>query len=75
MKKEYRPILVLYTDISIQGKEFVNDMMERIKRESGYPVMIFHSIDNQRAEIISVDKSTVVEDIQKYIDLKLKKDE
>lgn len=44
---------------------------DRIEKETGYTVLFLTTESNFRAEIISVDKATIVEDVQKYIDLKL----
>lgn len=45
--------------------------LERVKKRTGYEVIFFQGSEDGRAEIISVDKVTIVEDIQKYIDLNL----
>jgi hypothetical protein len=68
-KSDYKPILVFYlTSDSVPSTKD----MEQIKTKSGYEnVLIFAGPEIEpRVEIVSVDKATVVEDIQKYIDTK-----
>ena len=75
--ENYKPILVVYFDpIRFENKEQFKAFQESIKDlsgKSGYEnVILFGSPDCEaRLEIISVDKATVVENIQKYIDIKL----
>ena len=76
--KEYKPIMIIYLQYEAH-RDFVKNEsnIDNLKAKYGYPV-IFMSVDSgdkQRVEIISVDKATVVEDIQKYIDLKLEEKE
>jgi hypothetical protein len=76
MKEKYKPILVLYLNYSdSKEQEKINQECHQIKEKWGYNVLILPTNDDtSRAEIISVDKATVVEDIQKYIDLKIVKE-
>lgn len=70
---KYKPFLVIYYPFQIDSHSKVVMAKEgkRIEDETGYHVLFLAVASNFRAEIISVDKATVVEDIQKYIDLKL----
>ncbi len=69
--KEYKPILVFYLSI-FEMKESQLELFRRgmiqLQERTGYEIIYIHS-EESRVEIISVDKATVVEDIQKYIDL------
>jgi hypothetical protein len=76
--ENYKPILICYFDHSKfeEGQEQLSHFHESIREiaaKSGYEnVVMFGAIGcESRLEIISVDKATVVEDIQKYIDMKL----
>jgi hypothetical protein len=69
MEKEYKPILVLYVENKLS--ELTMEARNEIKEKFGYEGLIIPVKENQRAEIISVDKATIVEDIQKYINLKI----
>jgi hypothetical protein len=69
MEKEYKPILVLYVDSSMLLSAL--EIRPEIKEKCGYESLILTVEENPRAEIISVDKATIVEDIQKYINLKI----
>jgi hypothetical protein len=75
--ENYKPILVVYFDPArfcnaAQYEDFHKSIKD-LSVKSGYKnVILFGSPDCEaRLEIISVDKATVVEDIQKYIDMKL----
>lgn len=75
--EKYKPILVVYFDPArfcntTQYEDFHKSSKD-LGVKLGYKnVILFGSPDCEaRLEIISVDKSTVVEDIQKYIDMKL----
>ena len=69
--RQYKQILVFYlplfemeaAQIESLKKQFIT-MQER----TGYEIIWMHS-EETRVEIFSVDKVTIVEDIQKYIDL------
>lgn len=69
--KEYKPILVFYFKENFSRDEWqgVCHEIEKVKERTGYEVISFQGCDTTKAEIISVDKATVAEDIQKYIDL------
>lgn len=74
--ERYKPILICYFDHSkIKEEElsYLNQSVKEIAMKSGYEnFVMFGALGCEaRLEIISVDKSTVVEDIQKYIDMKL----
>lgn len=71
-KKEYQPIMVIYLDKYVLN-QFSKDHINNLKKEFGYPIIFIaiNDINKQRVEIISVDKATVVEDVQKYIDERL----
>jgi hypothetical protein len=75
--KEYKSILILYFKEHFSREEWfrVCQEIEKIKERTGYEVVSFQGSDENKAEIISVDKATIVEDIQKYIDLKTEKNE
>ena len=69
--KEYKPILVFYITIFEMNEsqlELFRKEMIQLQERTGYEIIYIHSKES-RAEIISVDKATTVEDIQKYIDL------
>jgi len=61
-KKEYKPILVFYLSRPLDSKSF-----NEIKEATGYNVISICTDTNERVEIISVDKATVVEDVRKYL--------
>lgn len=73
-EKEYKPVMVFY--FNKQDKTTFSDMydlqvMSKISADKcGYEnsLCLFEEGIQSRVEIISVDKATVVEDIQKYID-------
>lgn len=70
--KEYKPILICYFKVeSMQQYQNVKEVMIALAEKYGYELLLFGVSDEKyaRVEIISVDKATVVEDIQKYIDL------
>ena len=70
--KEYKPILVFYFKeiYDMQEWDYISKEIEKVKENSGYSAVIsMQGCLESRVEIISVDKATVVEDIQKYIDL------
>jgi len=72
-EKQYKPILVFYFEgDSPQERDFID---EAIKSREGFGyeniIVIMRPNIESRVEIVSVDKATVVEDIQKYIDLKI----
>lgn len=73
--KEYKPIMVFYLNFRYNKGHKENwEEIEKIVEKSGYENFIMVYGDSEpRVEIISVDKATVVEDIQKYIDEKLEK--
>lgn len=75
--KIYKPILVLYLKdfekSSLDKKENVINQVSALSEEVVMGVIILSTEGENRAEIISVEKATVVEDIKKYIDLKLNK--
>lgn len=69
--KEYKPILVFYFPLFEMNEsqlELFRKEMIQLQERTGYEIIYIHS-EESRAEIISVDKATTVEDIQKYIDL------
>lgn len=72
--KQYKPILVLYIkDLILMSMDMKNQLQQQVaqmKDDLGYNILLFPG-NEYKAEIISVNKATVVEDIQKYIDLKL----
>jgi hypothetical protein len=69
-KKEYKPILVVY--IIVQSEKHYKEIQDvfRPMKEKGFDIIFVEVTEekNIRVEIISVDKATVVEDIQKYVD-------
>lgn len=69
--KEYKPILVFYIPLfemeDIQREAFRKELI-LLQGRTGYEISYLDS-KQTKVEIISVDKATVVEDIQKYIDL------
>lgn len=70
--KEYKPILVFYFKeiYDMQEWDYISKEIEKVKENSGYSAVIsMQGCSEPRVEIISVDKATIVEDIQKYIDL------
>lgn len=68
--EKYKPILVIYYDI--KEVDQILPLGDGLREKFGYPVLMMGSAGSElRAEIISVDKATVVEDIQKYIDTKI----
>lgn len=75
--EKYKPILICYFDHSkFEGQGQLSNFNETIREvaeKCGYEnILMFGIIDcKPRLEIISVDKATMVEDIQKYIDMKL----
>lgn len=74
--KEYKPIMVWYFVVeNLQQYDMVFKLAKEKEEELGYSILLFGVNDEKyvRVEIISVDKATVVEDIQKYIDEKLEK--
>lgn len=74
---EYKPFLVIYSPSSVIDdiKSRIFDECKRLEEETGYNILLIPTNEQPRAEIISVDKATVVEDIQKYIDLKFEENE
>ena len=74
---EYKPILVIYypQNIDESDREHMMSTLLQVEVQTGYHVLSISTSGEPRAEIISVDKATVVEDIQKYIDLKIKENE
>lgn len=69
--KEYKPILVFYLplfEMEAVQTESLKKQFITIQERTGYEIIWMHS-EETRVEIISVDKATIVEDIQKYIDL------
>lgn len=72
---EYKPILVFYFKEHFSQEEwpYICKGIEKVKERTGYEVISLQGSEDNRAEIISVDKATIVEDIQKYIDLKTEK--
>ena len=78
--KKYKPIVILYLDHSNLDESSHKSITEEFKKgveNAGYKhSVIFGGIDmTPRVEIISVDKATIVEDIQKYIDLKIEEND
>lgn len=72
---EYKPILVLYMPIYRMPQSQLAELKRNIsENEINYSILIV-DCETPKAEIISVDKATVVEDIQKYIDLKLEEND
>jgi hypothetical protein len=74
-KTEYKPVMVFYmkdfeysTD---ETKGGVLESLKKLKEELGYSTLVIPIEGENRVEIISVDKATIVEEIQKYIDLKI----
>lgn len=71
--KEYKPILVCYFKVeSLKHYSTVSEVMTDLANKSGYELLLLFGVSDEkyaRVEIISVDKATIVEDIQKYIDL------
>lgn len=75
---EYKPILVIYYPESVvtdYAKDFLRAQASELEKAWGYNVLLMATEEGPRAEILSVDKATVIEDIQKYIDLKLIKND
>ena len=76
--KEYKPILMFYFNHEGMEQEHIDKLKttcEEIARKFGYDNSLYIVGDTEtRVEIISVDKATVVEDIQNYIDLQLTKE-
>jgi len=74
--KEYKPILVFYLPFNemeqVQVEAFRKELIQ-LQERTGYEI-IYLSSEETKVEIISVDKATIVEDIQKYIDLQLIKE-
>ena len=70
--KEYKPILVFYLEEA--GDKDMASIKEFIEENNkfGYEnVVVICGVNiESRVEIISVDKATIVEDIQKYINSK-----
>jgi S-adenosylmethionine synthetase len=76
--KEYKPILVFYfSEIDNQAMSDLSKSVNETAKKFGYDnvFMFFDASTQSRVEIISVDKATVVEDVQKYIDSKVVKSE
>lgn len=72
MTKSYRPILVFY----VQDKFLMEDLIPMIKdyaENNGYDVLIWGKATYERLEIVSVDASIHVTDIQEWIDNNIKK--
>ena len=75
--EKYKPILVCYFDHSqFEGEGQLSDFNESVKevaQKSGYENVVMFGVVGcvTRLEIKSIDKATVVEDVQKYIDMKL----
>jgi len=71
-KVEYKPILVFY----VKDKKKIDDQIGSIKKyasDNGYDVLIWGEASTERLEIVSVDKETVITDLQKWIDKEIKK--
>ncbi|MFW6008308.1 MAG: hypothetical protein ACOCP8_03490 [archaeon] len=71
MIKKYRPILVFY----VPDRGLINDQIPMIKeyaKNNGYDVLIWENASSERLEIVSVDASTHVTDIQEWINNRIK---
>ena len=69
--KEYKPILVFYLPLFEMEAAQIESLKKQFiitQERTGYEIIWMYS-EETRVEIISVDKATIVEDIQKYIDL------
>lgn len=73
--KEYKPIMVVYLDSRESNLQHelqdIYQKLDKVRENTGYEIIVLSIEGQARVEIISVDKATVVEDIQKYIDLKI----
>ena len=75
--EKYKPILICYFDHSkFENQEQLsqfNKSVKEVAKGSGYKHVVMFGVVGceSRLEIISVDKATVVEDVQKYIDMKV----
>lgn len=71
---DYKPILVIYLKGNFVKEEWAEVVyqLEKTKERTGFEIFCFQNCDENKAEIISADKASIVEDIQKYIDLNLK---
>lgn len=73
-KKLYKPIVVIYLhELDISEIDRFKTHLKPTFKKAGYENIIILMSDDfeERVEIISVDKATVVEDIKKYINTKL----
>lgn len=73
MSNEYKPILVFY----IPDRKQLEAQIPHIKEYAeinGYDVLIWDKASSERLEIVSVDKETVVTDLQQWIDKTLEND-
>lgn len=67
--KQYKPILVFYhPKMDYEQSNKFTETCKKIEEDTNYSIIRIQVANGFRAEIISVDKATVVEDIQKYID-------
>lgn len=70
--KEYKPILVFYLPIDLMGEaqfQTIKKEIIQVKEKTGYEIIFMSTESEGRVELLSVNKATIVEDIQKYIDL------
>ena len=70
-KIEWKPILVFY----VPSESLIREHMPNIKKyaeDNGYDLLIWGGASREGVEIISVDKETVVSNIQEWIDKTIK---
>lgn len=68
---EFKPILVIYLPSNAPMEKLLETKKVLLKNPDirKYPILVILTEGESRVEIISVDKATVVEDIEKYIEL------
>lgn len=72
MNKKYRPILVFY----VPDRERIESQIPSITEyaeNNGYDVLIWDKASSERLEIVSIDKETLITNIQQWIDNEIKK--
>ena len=66
--KDYFPILVFYIKSQNSLSDAQRENIKLFAELKRYEVLIWAGVQNERVEIISVDSSVIVEDLQSYID-------
>lgn len=69
---KYKPLLVFYMkEMDSPTMENVDSNLKRVKEETGFNIIVIRTEGEQKVELLSIDKATVVEDIHKYLEEKI----